>query len=282
MFLRPFTLEHEHLPFPDIDPIAFAIGPVIIRWYALAYLFGVALGVSYGAMLLSRTTLWRGNTPPFKTADWIDFGFWAVLGIVVGGRLGYVLFYDPVFYLSNPMQILQTWDGGMSFHGGRIGIVLAMIVYTYRKGGDPLSGLDILGAVSPIGLMLGRFANFVNGELYGRETSLPWGVVFPNGGDVPRHPSQLYEAALEGIVLFLFLRYITHVTYGLRKPGLTAGVFGIGYALARIGVETVRLPDADKGYLYGGWLTYGMVLSVPILLAGVALVVYANRKQARA
>jgi len=189
-----------------------------------------------------------------------------------------VLFYNPMYYLSHPLQILQTWDGGMSFHGGLLGIITAMVAFTYRKGGDPLSGLDILGAVSPIGLMLGRFANFINGELYGRETNLPWGVIFPTGGDLPRHPSQLYEAALEGLLLFLFLRYITHIAYGLRKPGLVAGIFGVGYALSRILVETVRLPDLDKGYLYAGWLTYGMVLSVPVLLAGIALIIYALRK----
>jgi len=278
MFAHVFRTESNHVPFPHIDPIAFALGPIVIRWYALAYLAGVLLGVLYGASLLKRRTLWAGNTPPFNKADWYDFGFWAVIGIIVGGRLGYVLLYNPAYYLSNPLQILQTWDGGMSFHGGLLGIVTAMVIFTYRKGGDPLSGIDILGAVSPIGLLLGRIANFINGELFGRETNLPWGVIFPGGGEFPRHPSQLYEAALEGILLFLFLRYITHVKYGLRKPGLVAGIFGVGYATARILVETVRLPDPDKGYLFGGWLTYGMVLSVPLLLAGIGLIVYANRK----
>lgn len=269
------------MPFPDIDPVVFAIGPVVIRWYALAYLLGVFLGVVYGAMLLRRHTLWALNTPPFKSADWYDFGFWAVIGIIVGGRLGYVLFYNPVYYFANPLEILQTWDGGMSFHGGLLGIMAAMIIFTRTKGGNPLSGLDMLGAVAPIGLLLGRVANFVNGELYGRETNLPWGVIFPTGGPLPRHPSQLYEAALEGLILFLFLRYITHVTYGLRKPGLVAGLFAVGYAVSRILVETVRLPDADKGYLYGGWLTYGMVLTAPMLIAGIGLILYANRKPRR-
>lgn len=270
------------MPFPDIDPVAFAIGPLVIRWYALAYLAGVLLGVLYGASLLRRTSLWANNAPPFKVPDWFDFGFWAIIGIVVGGRLGYVLFYQPAYYFSRPLEIFQTWDGGMSFHGGLLGIVAAMILFTWRKGGNPLSGIDMLGAVSPIGLLLGRVANFINGELFGRETDMPWGVVFPNGGPMARHPSQLYEAALEGLVLFLVLRYVTHVAYGLRRPGLVAGIFGIGYAASRILVETVRLPDFDKGYLYGGWLTYGMVLSVPMLLAGIALVIYSNRTAPRA
>jgi len=269
------------VPFPDIDPIVFSLGPISIRWYALAYLAGILAGVVYGAGLLRRHTLWAQNTPPFKVSDWYDFGFWAVLSIIIGGRLGYVLFYGAAYYAAHPLEILQTWDGGMSFHGGLLGLIVAMVLYTRNKGGNALSGLDMLGTVAPVGLMLGRIANFINGELYGRETTLPWGVIFPNGGPLPRHPSQLYEAALEGLLLFLFLRWVTHVAYGLRKPGLVAGIFGIGYAFSRILVETVRLPDADKGYLYGGWLTYGMVLTLPVLLAGIALVLYANRKPTR-
>ena len=266
------------MPFPDIDPVAIALGPLVIRWYALAYLVGIFLGVTYGIFLLKKRTLWIKNQAPFDKEQWLDFGFWAVIGIIIGGRLGYVIFYNPKFYFFNPIKILQMWDGGMSFHGGMIGLIIAMIIFAKKKNANPLSGIDLLAAVAPIGLFLGRIANFINGELFGRETNLPWGVIFPHGGDVPRHPSQLYEAALEGIILFLILRYITHIIYGLRKPGLVAGIFGIGYAISRISVEFVRLPDADKGYLYGGWLTYGMVLTFPMLIAGIALVIYANRK----
>lgn len=253
----------------------------MVRWYSIAYLLGITLGVLYGVTLLTRHALWRSNKPPFAVSDWFDFGFWAVIGIIVGGRLGFVFFYQPAYYLAHPLEIPQTWDGGMSFHGGLIGIVVAMLIFTRRKGGTPLSGLDLLGAVAPIGLLLGRIANFINAELYGRETDLPWGVIFPNSGGVPHHPSQLYEAALEGLILFLVLRYATHIAFGLRKPGLVAGLFGIGYALSRILVETVRLPDVDKGYLLGGWLTYGMILTAPVLLVGIALVIYANRKPSR-
>ncbi len=269
------------MPFPDIDPIIFSIGPIVIRWYSLAYLVGVLLAIIYGISLIKNKNLWVKNKAPLDKEQWIDFGFWAVLGIIVGGRLGYVIFYNPLHYLANPLEIVQTWTGGMSFHGGLIGVTIAMMIFVAKKGNNILSGLDLVAVGAPLGLFLGRIANFINGELYGRETGLPWGVVFPNGGEMARHPSQLYEAVLEGIVLFLIIRYFTHIVYALRKPGYVAGVFGLGYAIARILVETVRLPDADKGYLYGGWLTYGMVLSLPILIASIALIIYANRKKKR-
>ncbi|GGF13445.1 prolipoprotein diacylglyceryl transferase [Youhaiella tibetensis] len=266
------------MPFPNIDPIAFAIGPFAVRWYALAYLAGVALGVLYGMSLLKRRSLWKDNSPPFQPGELMDFAFWAVIGIILGGRIGYVLFYNLSYYAADPAEVFALWDGGMSFHGGLIGIMVAIVLFTRSKGGNPLSGLDLVAAVGTIGLFLGRIANFINGELFGAPTDLPWGVVFPNGGDIPRHPSQLYEAALEGIVLFLVIRYVTHVAYGLRRPGLVAGIFGVGYSLSRILVEFVRLPDVQIGYLYGGWLTMGQVLSLPTLLAGIAMIVYAMRR----
>jgi phosphatidylglycerol---prolipoprotein diacylglyceryl transferase len=271
------------VPFPNIDPVAFAIGPFAIRWYALAYLGGVLLGAAYGMTLLARKTLWRDGKPPFEPGAIWDFAFWAVIGIVVGGRLGYVLFYNLPHYLANPADIIALWDGGMSFHGGMVGIIVAMALFTRAKGGNVLSSLDLLGAIGTIGLLLGRLANFINAELYGAPTNMPWGVIFPTDPEqFPRHPSQLYEAALEGLVLFLVIRYATHVAYALRRPGLVAGIFGIGYSLSRIAVEFVRLPDAQIGYLYGGWLTMGMVLSLPILVAGIGLVLYANAHVRRA
>jgi len=260
------------LPFPAIDPVAFSIGPIVVRWYALAYLAGVGLGVLYGMSLLAKQSLWPRNTPPFKPNDLIDFAFWAVIGIVGGGRLGYVLFYNLSDYLANPLEMLALWDGGMSFHGGLLGLVAAMAIFTRAHGGNVLSGIDLLGAIATIGLFLGRLANFINGELYGAPTTLPWGVIFPGGGDVPRHPSQLYEAGLEGLLLFIVIRWFTHVRYALRRPGLVAGIFGVGYALSRLAVETVRLPDIQIGYLYGGWLTMGMVLTLPILVLGLVLI----------
>ncbi|GLQ56080.1 prolipoprotein diacylglyceryl transferase [Devosia nitrariae] len=268
------------MPFPDIAPEAFYIGPFAVRWYALAYLAGVLLGALYGMLLLKRRALWADNAPPFKPDEIWDFAFWAILGIIIGGRIAYVLFYNLPQYLANPLEIFALWDGGMAFHGGMLGLMLAVMLFTRAKGGNLLSSLDLLAAVGTIGIMLGRLANFINAELYGAPTDLPWGVVFPTDPlGVPRHPSQLYEAALEGLLLFLVIRFATHVTHSLRRPGLTAGIFGIGYALSRIAVEFVRLPDAQIGYLYGGWLTMGQVLSLPLLLAGLALALFALRKK---
>ena len=266
------------MPFPDIDPVAFAIGPFVVRWYALAYLAGVLGGAAYGAAILRRHGLWPDNRPPFEPGAIWDFAFWSVIGIIVGGRLGYVLFYNPGYYLQNPGEIVAVWDGGMSFHGGLAGIMLAMALFTRAKGGNILSGFDLLGAIGTIGLFLGRVANFINGELFGAPTALPWGVVFPTDPEqLPRHPSQLYEAALEGVLLFLVIMVLAFRTRALKRPGLIAGIFGIGYALSRIFVEFFRLPDGQLGYLYGGWLTMGMVLSLPVLVAGIGLVVYALR-----
>jgi phosphatidylglycerol:prolipoprotein diacylglycerol transferase len=264
------------LPFPNIDPVAIAIGPIAIRWYALAYLFGVFVGAAYGYTLLRNERLWQRGAPPFAAKDIWDFAFYAMLSIVVGGRIGYVLFYNLPYYLQNPLEIINTLDGGMSYHGGMLGLMAAAIWFTRSKSGNWLSALDLLGAVATIGIFLGRVSNFINAELYGAPTELPWGVVFPTDPlQVARHPSQLYEAALEGLLLFLVIRVATHVFYALRKPGLVAGIFAIGYALSRILVEFVRLPDAQIGYLLGDWLTMGQVLSLPILFGGILLVAYA-------
>ncbi|MDB5506639.1 MAG: Prolipoprotein diacylglyceryl transferase [Devosia sp.] len=267
------------MPFPNIDPVAFAIGPFAARWYALAYLGGVFFGALYGAMLLRSRSLWRDNSPPFAPGAIYDFAFWAVIGIVVGGRVGYVLFYNLPYYLANPREMLALWDGGMSFHGGMLGLMLAMLLFTRARGGNLLSSMDLLASVATIGIFLGRIANFINGELWGAETDLPWGVVFPAGGDVPRHPSQLYEALLEGLLLFLVIRIATHVFHALRKPGLVAGIFGIGYALVRMLIEYVRVPDPQLGYLFGGFVTMGQLLSLPLLLGGIVLIAYANRRR---
>ena len=252
-----------------------------MRWYALGYLFGVGLGAAYGYLLLANTRLWHKGEPPFAAKDIWDFAFWTMLAIVIGGRVGYVLFYNLPYYLANPAEIINTLDGGMSYHGGMLGLMLAVVLFTWRKGnGNWLSGLDLIASVSTIGIFLVRIANFINAELYGAPTTLPWGVVFPTDPEqLPRHPSQLYEAALEGLLLFLVIRLFTHVFYALRRPGMVAGIFGIGYGLSRIAVEFVRLPDSQIGYLYGGWLTMGMVLSVPLVLAGLALVVWAATRK---
>ncbi|RUT34967.1 prolipoprotein diacylglyceryl transferase [Arsenicitalea aurantiaca] len=266
------------MPFPDIDPVAFAIGPIVIRWYALAYLAGIGLGALYGWSLLRRTTLWADNRPPFPAPAIYDFAFWAVIGIIIGGRLAYVLFYNPAYYAQNPLEALALWEGGMAFHGGMVGLMVAVAFFTRSHKGNILSAFDLLAAVATIGIFLGRVSNFINGELFGAPTTLPWGVIFPMGGDVPRHPSQLYEAILEGLLLFLVIRYFTHVRYALRRPGFVAGIFGIGYGVSRILIETVRLPDAQIGYLYGGWLTMGMVLSLPLVIGGLVLIAMSRKR----
>ncbi|MEO7220958.1 MAG: prolipoprotein diacylglyceryl transferase, partial [Devosia sp.] len=257
--------------------IAFELGPLVIRWYALGYLAGVFGGAWYATTLLSREHLWANNRPPFPSKAIWDFAFWAIVGIVLGGRVGYVLFYNLPFYAANPGQIIALWDGGMSYHGGMAGLMIAMAIFVRRYNGSLPSSFDLLGAIATIGLFFGRVANFVNAELYGAPTSLPWGIIFPTDPDqVPRHPTQLYEAALEGLFLFFLVMLGTRHLAWLKRPGLTAGIFGIGYALSRILVEFWRLPDIQLGYLLGtGWLTMGMVLSLPILTAGIALVAYA-------
>src|SRR4051795_11022308 len=192
------------IAFPVFDPIAVAIGPIVIRWYALAYIGGIVLGWLYARKIIRSERLWGGKAP-FTVLDFDDFILWVTLGIILRGRLGYVLFYNPRFFFENPMETIQPWKGGMSFHGGFTGCVVAVVLFARNRGISMLSLGDVTCAVAPIGLFLGRLANFVNGELWGRPADVPWAMIFPNGGPVPRHPSQLYEAGLEGIVLFIVL-----------------------------------------------------------------------------
>lgn len=257
------------LQFPSFDPVAVSIGPFAIRWYALAYVCGLLIGWRYCRWLAARA-------PTKIEAGAIDdYLLWATLGVVLGGRLGYVVFYNPGHYLSNPLEILYVWQGGMSFHGGLIGVVVATALFA-RKAGIPLLGLgDIVCCAAPVGLFLGRLANFVNGELFGRPTEAPWGVIFPQGGPLPRHPSQLYEAGLEGLVLFLVLWLLVR-RGGLRRHGLASGVFFAGYGAARLFVELFREPDAQIGFLAGG-VTMGQMLSLPMLLIGIGLAAWALR-----
>jgi phosphatidylglycerol:prolipoprotein diacylglycerol transferase len=269
------TMPVLAIPFPIIDPIAVSIGPLALRWYGLAYVAGLLGGWLYARWLVQREGLWAGRARPDPVAlD--DMLIWVAVGVVLGGRLGYVLFYDFASYAADPAQILAVWRGGMSFHGGLLGAITALALFARRKGYDPLSVFDIAAAVVPIGLFFGRIANFINGELWGRPApDLPWAMVFPDGGPVPRHPSQLYQAMLEGPVLFIVLAWALS-RFGLRQPGLIAGVFGIGYAIARIVSEIFRQPDPQLGFLFGG-VTMGMLLSLPMLAAGLWLALRARR-----
>ncbi|WP_075215321.1 prolipoprotein diacylglyceryl transferase [Mongoliimonas terrestris] len=262
------------LPFPAIDPVLIEIGPFAIRWYALAYVTGLLFGWWYLRQLAATDGLWTGAGRP-SALDVDDLLVWITLGVVLGGRVGYVLFYNFGAYSQNPWEILMVWHGGMAFHGGLAGAAIAMALFARRRGLNTWSLYDLAAAAVPVGLFLGRIANFINGELYGRPTDVPWAVVFPTADDQPRHPSQLYEAALEGLVLFLVLTVMVRAG-ALRRPGLVTGVFGIGYGLSRIVVEFFRSPDPQVGYLAFDMLTMGMVLSLPLVILGIAIVLYAR------
>jgi phosphatidylglycerol:prolipoprotein diacylglycerol transferase len=263
------------LNFPAFDPVLVSIGPFAIRWYALAYIVGILLGWVYARALIRSKALW-GGTPPMTLTDFDDFVLWVTLGIILGGRVGYVLFYNPAHFAAHPAEIVQLWKGGMSFHGGFTGCVVAVVLFARRRGISILSLGDITCAVGTVGLFLGRIANFINGELWGRPSDVPWAMVFPSGGPLPRHPSQLYEATLEGLVLGLMLWLFIRAG-ALKRPGLVIGAFAVGYSIARIVCEFFREPDPQLGFLWGG-LTMGMLLSVPLMLAGIAFIVAAMKR----
>tara|TARA_R110002110_G_scaffold18212_6_gene76739 strand:+ start:2423 stop:3298 length:876 start_codon:yes stop_codon:yes gene_type:complete len=264
------------MPFPNIDPILIEIGPFAIRWYALAYIAGLVIGWRYVIALAETPRLWAGASPVTRL-DVDDALLWAALGVILGGRIGYVLVYNPTYFVAHPLEIVYVWQGGMSFHGGAFGVFAAMILFARARNIPASSMLDLVSAAAPIGLFFGRIANFINSELWGRVTDVPWGVVFPNGGPLPRHPSQLYEAALEGVLLFIILRLLTHRFDILKKPGVTTGVFIAGYGVARTMIEFFREPDRQIGYLFDGWFTMGMALSIPMALAGAAIAWYFAR-----
>jgi phosphatidylglycerol:prolipoprotein diacylglycerol transferase len=271
----PFLL----IDFPVFNPVAIAIGPIAIRWYALAYICGIVIGWLYARALLKNEKLW-GGPAPISLAQLDDFILWVTIGIILGGRTGYVLFYNPAFFMQHPAEIFILWKGGMSFHGGFMGCVAAVIWFC-RANKLPILPLgDITTAVAPIGLLLGRIANFVNSELWGRaaDPDLPWAMIFPNGGPEPRHPSQLYEAGLEGIVLFTILAIMIRLG-ALKRPGLVLGSFVALYGLARITGEMFREPDPQLGFLWGG-LTMGMLLSVPMVIAGAIIIMQTLRRGA--
>ncbi|CAN1539921.1 Lgt Prolipoprotein diacylglyceryltransferase [Rhabdaerophilaceae bacterium] len=262
--------------FPQFDPVAFSLGPLVVRWYALAYILGLIGGWYYARRLAANRANWPASARAPTPVELDDLLVYAALGIVVGGRLGFCIFYHPAYFLANPLEIPQVWKGGMAFHGGLFGAAFAVFLWARRRGLEPFTMLDIASVVAPIGLLLGRLANFVNGELWGRPTSMPWGVIFPHAGLEPRHPSQLYEAASEGLLLLLILAVLVHRD-GFHRPGRLAGVFGMGYAVARTFSEFFREPDRHLGFIAGGWLTMGMLLSVPMFGAGLWLFLRASR-----
>jgi phosphatidylglycerol:prolipoprotein diacylglycerol transferase len=264
------------IPFPNFDPVLVSIGPFAVRWYALAYIAGILLGWVYVRAIIRSPTAW-GGAPPLTTTDYDDFILWVTIGIIAGGRIGYVLFYNPNYFAGHPLESLYLWKGGMSFHGGFLGCVLAVVLFARHRRLPTLSLGDLTCAAAPIGLFFGRLANFINGELWGRPANVSWAIVFPTGGPEPRHPSQLYEAALEGIVLFVVLAVFVH-SGALRRPGLITGTFALGYGIARSLAELFRQPDVQIGFLWRG-LTMGMLLSIPLAIAGVLLIAFALRRE---
>jgi phosphatidylglycerol:prolipoprotein diacylglycerol transferase len=259
------------IPFPNLDPVAFSLGPLAVKWYGLAYMAGLLLGWLYVRRLLDTPNLWRAGRAPFSVDRSDDLLLLMTLGVVIGGRLGYVLFYKPADYLANPADIIAVWKGGMSFHGGFLGSIAAILFFANRNATNPLTVLDVASAAAPIGLFFGRLANFTNAELWGRPSTVPWSMVFPGAGPAPRHPSQLYEAGLEGALLFAVCAWLIYKRDALKRPGLVAGVFTAGYGLARSFVEFFREPD------YGHWatsgpMTAGILYSLPMIAAGVWLI----------
>ena len=260
------------LPYPQIDPVALALGPLKIHWYGLMYLIGIG-----GAWWLASRRLARFDAAWSKD-KLSDVVFWVAMGVILGGRLGYVLFYDLAAYIAEPARMLRIWEGGMSFHGGLIGVMLATWWFGKRNGKSFFELMDFIAPLVPIGLGAGRIGNFINAELWGKATDLPWAMVFPTDPQqLARHPSQLYQFALEGVALFAILWFYS------RKPRPTmavSGMFALSYGIFRFIVEFVRVPDAQLGYLAGGWLTMGQVLCVPMVLGGLGLIAYAYKRQA--
>jgi phosphatidylglycerol:prolipoprotein diacylglycerol transferase len=260
------------LHYPRIDPVAIKIGPLAIRWYGLAYITGLVLGWRYTVFLSRQKRFNAPDTRPNAT-DLDDFLFWAMAGVLLGGRLGIVLFYQPSFYFAHPVNIVKIWQGGMSFHGGMLGVVVALIVFARRRQIPLLQLSDLVACAVPIGLFFGRVANFINGELWGRVTASPLGMVFPDGGPEPRHPSQLYEASSEGVLLFVLLAILAQRPGIRMRGGVLTGLFLIGYAVARSICELFREPDSYLGFIVGG-ISMGQILSFPMLLAGIGFVWY--------
>ncbi|MFK7879300.1 prolipoprotein diacylglyceryl transferase [Roseobacter sp.] len=288
------------LPFPDVSPEIFSISlfgfELALRWYALAYIVGILVGWQLVVRAMKTPRLWAKNTPVMTAPQIEDLLTWVIVGVILGGRLGYVAFYQPAYYAQHPGEILAVWQGGMAFHGGLLGVIVAGLIYTWRHAIPRLSAADVMALGVPPGLLLGRLANFINAELWGRPTSVPWGVAFPTeaaqfcpdiAGICARHPSQLYEAALEGLLLGGVLIWLVWRFGALKTPGLVAGVFFAGYGMARFVVEFVRQPDAQfvsEGNLLGlawhiaGWgLTMGQILSLPMVLLGLWLIARARR-----
>jgi len=267
------------IPYPAIDPVALRLGPLAVKWYGLAYVAGLLLGRFYVKSLLQQARLWPSEKRPFTPDRVDDLLLFMTVGVLLGGRLGYVLFYQPGFFLAHPLEIGAVWNGGMSFHGALLGSIAAIYLFARRSGAELWSVMDLAAAATPMGLFFGRLANFINAELWGRASTVPWAMVFPDAGGIPRHPSQLYEAATEGLILFAVLWWLTHRKGMLRQPGVIAGTFMAGYGLARSFCEFFREPDVGHWFTIGPF-TAGILYSLPMILAGVVIIGMARRRVA--
>ena len=256
--------------FPAIDPIAFTIGPLAVRWYSLSYIFGILIGLIFiNKFIIS----YKKNITKNDIYDLLNY---LILGIIIGGRLGYVFFYNLEFYIHNPVEVIKIWNGGMSFHGAFLGIITTIAWFSFKKNKSFFDLTDIICLVSPIGIFFGRIANFINGELYGKVTDNKFGIIFPRGGDLPRHPSQLYEAFFEGLILFIILNSLFFFTNLKSKSGVISSLFLILYGFFRFSIETLREPDAQIGLLWN-YLSMGQLLSVPMIASGIVLLVYVKK-----
>jgi phosphatidylglycerol:prolipoprotein diacylglycerol transferase len=265
------------IPYPAIDPVALRLGPLAVKWSGLAYVAGLLLGRFYVKALLQKDRLWPSEKRPFTPEKVDDLLLFMTVGVLLGGRLGYVLFYQPRFFVTNPLEIAAVWNGGMSFHGALLGSIVAIVLFARRAGAELWSVMDLAAAATPMGLFFGRLANFINAELWGRASTVPWAMVFPDAGPLPRHPSQLYEALTEGLVLFAVLWWLTHRRQALRTPGVIGGAFLVGYGLARSFCELFREPDAGH-ILTLGPFTAGILYSLPMVLVGILAIRAAGKR----
>lgn len=267
------------IPYPAIDPVALQLGPVAIKWYGLAYVAGLLLGWQYIKRLLRTPSLWRNGTAPFSPNLVDDLFVYVAIGVVLGGRIGHILLYEPGYYVSNPLEILKIWKGGMAFHGGMIGTVVAMWIFAHRQGLKPLSVMDLVSAAVPIGLFFGRIANFINAEVLGLPSNVPWAMVFPGAGAEPRHPVQLYEAMTEGALLFAILGWLVYRRAALKSPGIVGAVFLTGYGVFRMICEVFKeneyrvLPESMP-------ITPGLLYSIPMVVVGLAALWLLSRNRA--
>ncbi|KXS36457.1 MAG: phosphatidylglycerol:prolipoprotein diacylglycerol transferase [Idiomarina sp. T82-3] len=262
---------NEYTQFPDIDPVIFSIGPLAIHWYGVMYLLGFVFALWWGGRQAEQSPNWTRD-------KFSDLVFWCFLGVLVGGRIGYVIFYHFDLFMADPLYLFRVWEGGMSFHGGLLGVIAAMYLYARVTHRRFLAVGDMIAPLVPMGLFFGRMGNFINGELWGRVTDVPWAMIFPSGGPVPRHPSQLYEAALEGLLLFALLWWFQRKPHG---TGAVSGLFLLGYGIARFTVEFFREPDAHLGLLSLG-MSMGQWLTIPMIILGIGLLIYAQKNSSKA